>query len=47
MLSSLLTARIATSYVGLATDLIEPVPLRAEREFTDSVSEIQPLPACS
>ena len=47
MLSSLLTARIAPSHVALATDLFEPVPLRAEPEFTDSVSEIQPPPACS
>ncbi len=47
MLSSLLTARIAPSHIGLATDLIEPVSLRAEQEFTDSMSEIQPPPACS
>ncbi len=47
MLSSLLTARIAPSHVGLGTDLIEPAPLRTEQEFTDSMSEIQPPPACS
>ena len=47
MLSSLLTARIAPSHIGLATDLIEPVSLRVEQEFTDSMSEIQPPPACS
>ena len=47
MLSSLLTARIAPSRVGLATDLFAPVLLRVEQEFTDSVSEIQPPPACS
>jgi len=33
MLSSLLTARIAPSHVGLATDLIEPVHLQAERSL--------------
>jgi hypothetical protein len=47
MLSSSFTARIDPSHVGLSNDLTEPFHVLAEPEFTDSVSEIQPLSAWS